>query len=470
MLIRVLVLNAQICDAGSELSVNVWVSSEDMTKKLIRIEQMTFIADDSSLQPTIRVNATQTYQSILGLGSSFEHTTCFNISRLDAAKREEVIESLVNPHSGIGMNLMRICIGTPDFTGEPWYSYDDMPSGETDLELKNFSIAKDMEYIIPVLKIALKENPELLFFASPWSPPGWMTSSGDMIGGNLLPNYYSVYVNYFVKFVKAYENEEIPIYAVTIQNEPGVDRGKGSPKWYYPSCQWSGEQERNFIKNFLGPAFRENGIKTKIWCYDHNFNVKRSGDDSGLSHPRAVLSDPEAARYVNGTAFHHYAGTPDGMSLFHTEFPDKHIYFTEGSVFRTSGAIRLIDYLRNWSRSYNAWVTMIDNQGKPNNGPFRASRTCIMLNNDDLTVNYYFDYYMFGQFMKFVKRGAVRIFSDEGTKEFANIAFKNPDGTIVLVVANAGTSPKQFKVLWNGQMIKPTMDAKSVATYMWDPN
>ena len=495
LLVHPIVAFAQMHDTAAELAVNVWVTSEDMTRTLTAGEPLTFEHDDSSSLPVIKVDADKTYQSVLGLGSSFEPTTCFNLSRLDPAKREDVIDSLVNPESGIGMNLMRICIGTPDFTGDPWYSYDDMPPGEPDVNLAHFSIAKDRDYIIPVLKTALAKNPDLLFVASPWSPPGWMTSSGDMIGGHLLPEYYGAYANYFVKFVKAYENEGLPIYAVTVQNETGVDRQRGSRKWHYPSCRYSGEQERDFIKNCLGPAFKENGIETRIWCYDHNFNVERSGDDPGLPHPRIILSDPEAAKYVDGTAFHHYAGTPDGMTLFHNEFPDKDIYFTEGSAFRTNGAIRLITYLRNWSRSYNGWVTMIDNHGKPNNGPFRASRTCITLNSEKLTADYHFDYYMYGQFMKFVKRGAVRIHSDQVTekpatvpfrkatrrrrggrssdkeaKKFANVAFRNPDGAIVLIAANADASAKQFKIVWNGLTIKPTLSAKSVATYIWHPN
>jgi len=482
---------AQVSIASAEIAADVWVSSEDMTRTLARSEPLRFVPDDGSALPTINVDDTQTYQSVLGLGSSFEHTTCFNISRLDPAKRDEVIERIVDPDSGIGMNLMRICIGTPDFTGEPWYSYDDMPAGETDPNLKHFSIEKDRNYIIPVLKTALEKNPDLLLFASPWSPPGWMTSTGDMIGGHLLPEYYGAYARYFVKFIQAYENEGIPIYAVTVQNEPGVDRGRGSPKWRYPSCRYTPEQERDFIRNFLGPAFRKHGVKTKIWCYDHNFNIERRGDDPGLPHPRAILSDPVAAQYVDGTAFHHYAGTPDGMTMFHNEFPDKHIYFTEGSAFGTTGAMRIISYLRNWSRSYNAWVTMIDTKGKPNNGPFRASRTCIMLNPEDLTVDYLFDYYMYGQFMRFVRRGAVRIYSDEGEKAPlrrarsrgsesavgidseadkkgpANVAFKNPDGSLILIAANPDRSPRRFKIVWNGLMITPTLPAKSVATYVW---
>jgi len=456
LLLHIAVNGVAARNACAEPVAAVWVSSEDMTKKLTREGPMTFVPDDGSSLLTVGVDASRTYQSVLGMGSSLEHSTCFNISKLDSAGREKVIESLVNPDWGIGMNLMRICIGTSDFTGDPWYSYDDMPPGETDANLEHFSIEKDKDYVIPVLKTTHAKAPELLFFASPWSPPGWMKNSGKMCGGHLLPQYYAVYAQYLAKFVKAYEAEGIPIYAITVQNEPGVSTGK------YPSCRWSGAEQRDFIKNHLGPAFRQNGIATKIWCFDHNFN--------NLPFPRAILSDSDAAQYADGTGFHFYEGTPDAMTVLHTEFPNKNIYFTEGSTFRTYGALRIISFFRNWAQSYNAWVTMLDQNGKPNNGPFRAGATCIVMNSDDLTLNYRFDHYMYGQFMKFVKRGAVRIYSDEGSGTFGNVAFKNPDGTIVLIGANADAAEIQFKVASNGLMIKPTLGARSVATYVWHPN
>lgn len=150
-----------------------------------------------------------------------------------------------------------------------------------------------------------------------------MKSAGTMIGGYLLPQRYAAYAEYFVKFIRAYEAEGIPIYAATIQNEPGVDRAKEKdPNWFYPSCHWTGEQERDFIRDYLRPAFRRHGVKTLIWCYYHNYNVRTRSDDPGIAYPRTILSDPQAAQFVNGVAFHGCAGGPDGMSLFRREFPN----------------------------------------------------------------------------------------------------------------------------------------------------
>lgn len=462
--------------AGAEgVPVESWVSSSDMSRLLAPQPQLTFRKAGAGDKADVTIDETKAYQTILGLGASLEHTTCANLWRLDPAVRAEVMERLVSPDTGIGMNTMRICIGTPDFTGEPWYSYDDMPPGETDEELAHFSIEKDRAYILPALRLALEKNPDMLFYASPWSPPGWMKTCDDMIGGHLYPKYYGVYARYFVRFIQAYQAEGIPIYAVTVQNEPGVNKREDVLSWWYPSCQWSlivdedtwwpvpleimGHAERDFIRDHLGPTFEQHGIETGIWCYDHNFN--------NLWYPRAILSDKEAARYVEGTAFHPYGGDPSQMGAFHDEFPDKDVVLSEGSAFGVTGAVRIIAYLRNWARTYNAWVTVIDSEGKPNNGPFKTSNTCVTIDANTLAVSYHFDYFMYGQFMKFIKRGAVRIDSGESAKQFAQVAFRNPDGTIVLVVANPQSEARHFEVFWKGMALQADLPAQSVATYRW---
>ena len=595
--------------------VEVWVSSKDGSYKLTKVRNETVEPlDNSPVNYTFNIDPTVTYQSILGFGSSFESSSCYNLSRLEDSVREEVIGNLVNPDVGIGMNLMRICIGTSDFTGEGWYTYDDMPEGQTDPNLEYFTIEKDKEYIIPAIKIALKKNPNLKIFASPWSPPAWMKtaptgnggtvrifaaspsghfdmtdatnfsvwvytdavcsvqlrlkdSDGDggsgadgyflwssmssmqnqwtlitwnlnqypsvpnldrdriaaielyvgsngthyfdsagfkngsgycvfqnfepnngtpriyfleiwhvpswfenstvyegtrslktvpgsptLCGGNMKSEWFNTYAEYFVKFIKSYEAEHIPIYAITVQNEPSYVTGR------YPTCGWTWEQERDFVKNYLGPKFENEGISTKIWIYDWNFDL--------WNWPDSVLNDPSAASYIDGTAFHHYAGNPTAMTYLHESHPDKHIYFTEGSTY---DALKIIGYLRNWAESYNAWVTLIDENGNPNNGPHIVSTTCIVLKND-MSLDYTYEYYMYGQFMKFIPRGAVRIFSDAGDSVVSNVAFKNPNsGEVVFVIANASNYSKSFKIVYGGSMIKSTIGPESTATFKWVP-
>lgn len=450
--------------------IESWVSSQDAKLTLTRRPDVAFDPDRRPSSPGVKVDRSRRFQTLLGFGSSLEPTTCYNISRLAPDQQDEVIRRLVDRDRGIGMNLMRICIGTPDFTGDPWYTYDDMPEGQTDEQLEHFSIDKDRRYILPIIKKARRANPDLLFFASPWSPPGWMTSTGDMIGGHLLPKYYDAYARYFVRFIQAYQAEGIPIYAVTIQNEPGVDRSREKKKWRYPSCRWTGEQERDFIRDHLGPALKKAGLTTKIWSYDHNFNVQAKPGDAGIDYPTAVLRDPKASRFVDGVAFHGYEGKPAGMSVFHERFPDVPIHFSEGSVFGVIGSLQLMSYLRNWACSYNAWVTMIDEKRGPNNGPFRASLTCLMLDSATKKVTYRNDYYLYGQFMKFVRRGAVRVGTSGSVKAYQVIAFENPDGQIVLIVANPRRSPQRMHIRSGSGVASVSVPPVSVATFVWKPD
>jgi len=460
---------------AQEVTVESWQTTSDIKQVLHPQAPIPFQSEKTTQPAQVVIDTDTTYQTVLGLGASLEHTTCANLWRLDPRTREETIERLVSPENGIGMNIMRICIGTPDFTGEPWYSYNDMPPGKKDEKLEHFSIEKDKAYIIPVLKIALEKNPNLLFYASPWSPPGWMKTCDDLIGGHLYPKYYAAYAQYFVKFIQSYQAEGIPIHAVTVQNEPGVNKRDDVLSWWYPSCQWSlvededtwwqaprdimGHPERDFIRDHLGPTFKDKNIGTRIWCYDHNLN--------NLWYPRNILSDPNAAQYIDGVAFHPYAGDPADMGTFHQEFPDKKVFLTEGSMFGVNGAVEIVEFLRNGASTYNAWVTMIDSEGKPNNGPFKASRTCVMLDSKSVEITYNFEYYMYGQFMKFIQRGAVRIESGASSKDFAHVAFKNPDGAIVLVAVNTQSKPIDFDIAWNNLRMKAQLPQKSVATYRW---
>ncbi|MHC4167588.1 MAG: glycoside hydrolase family 30 protein, partial [Planctomycetota bacterium] len=367
--------------------VQSWASSEDMSKTLTRQPNLDFVPHDRVAESVIEVDEGNIYQTIIGIGSSLEHSTCYNISLLPEAERERVVESIVDPVKGIGMNLMRICIGTPDFTASPWYSYDDMPPGEKDPELKRFSIAKDEEYVLPILRLALKKNPDLKFIASAWSPPAWMKTNDSLCGGRINPEHFGPYAEYLARFIEAYRNKGFDITGMTPQNEPEFFPTS------YPTCGWTAVQQRDFIRDHLGPVFRKRGFSTKIWCYDHNFNHP--------NYPAVILSDPQAAQYIDGTAFHHYEGEPSAMSALREQFPDKHVYFTEGSTFNIGGAAEIVSFLRNWARCYNAWVTIIDDKAQPNPGPHDCSPTCIVLNRRTLELEYRFDYYMYGQFSKF---------------------------------------------------------------------
>lgn len=441
--------------ANAQPVVQWWASTENMDHKLSPQPDLAFGSGPTDAKQTIQVDAGTTYQSILGLGSSLEHSTCHNLGLLPDDRREKAVESIVHPTRGIGMNLMRICIGTPDFTPSPWYTYNDLPAGQTDPEMKHFSIAKDREYVLPILKLARKINPELRFFASPWSPPAWMKTNGGIGGGQIDPDHFRSYAEYLARFVETYRDEGIEVHAITVQNEPEYAPGT------YPTCRWTAEQQRDFIRDHLGPVFKARRLATLIWCFDHNFN--------NPGFPATILRDPRAAAFVDGSAFHAYEGKPEAMSKLHREFPDKHIYFTEGSTFGVRGAGQIVSFLRNGSRSYNAWVTLIDHRGKPNRGPHDCSPTCIVVNSETLQLDYRFDYYMYGQFMKFIRPGAVRVASSASSTLPPNVALRNPDGSLVLIAVNTRGRPQPVDVGWSGRSFSVTLPAKSVATFRWLP-
>ncbi len=441
--------------ACSQPKVEWWTSTSDLTNRLTQQTALKFSPASSGALSAVTIDPKSLHQSILGLGNSLEHSSCYNFSLLPSSRRQRVLESLFHPTKGIGLSLMRVCIGTPDFTASPWYTYDDMPPGQTDPELKQFSIARDREYVLPMLKAALRVNPRLKFFASPWSPPAWMKTSDRIGGGRINPAHFRSFALYLARFIEAYRQEGIEIHAITIQNEPQY-----APDTY-PTCLWTAEEQRDFIRDHLGPTFAARKIATLIWCYDHNFNHPE--------FPATILRDPLAARYVDGTAFHHYEGKPEAMEKLRAEFPGKHVYFSEGSTFGPAGAAQIISYLRNGARSYNAWVTMIDQDRKPNPGPHPCSLTGVVLHRDRREVEYRFDYFMYGHFAKFIRPGAVRVGSAASGQAPANVAFRNADGSFVVVTCNPEAQRQDIGVSWNGLEFKAPLAPQSVATFRWQP-
>ena len=459
---------------GQLKRAELFVSTKNLAYKVSQKTQ-NIIIDDSPADKklfknliNIQINPSEKHQSILGLGYSFEHTSCANLLLLRQEKRKEALELLVDPRKG-GMNIFRICIGTPDFTGTPWYSYlDEPPNENTDLFEhlnKYFSIQKDRELIIPIVKEALRINPELIIYASPWSPPAWMKDSKSMCGGKLLKKYYEIYAHYLVKFIDEYAKEGIPIYAITIQNEPMHDWNK------MPTCRWKPEEERDFIKNYLGPLIARKKLSTKLWCYDHNFSFLYRP----AKYPQIILQDPDAAKYIEGIAFHHYDvggwGNPKHMKIIYSKFPDKHCYFTEGSLFWLWGALRLTRYLKNDARIYSGWVPFLDTEGKPNNGPFKAKNSLLQR---DVTTNdiiIHFDYYWLVQFSRFIKRGAIRVGTNEPkARGFEHIVFENPDRTYMAIFTNKTKKKRIVEIEHNSKRFYVILEPNSVSSLIYSPD
>jgi glucosylceramidase len=338
-----------------------------------------------------------------------------------------------------------------------------MPKGQTDPNLTHFSIKHDEAYIIPVLKQALQVNPNIKIMATPWSPPGWMKSTDSMEGGTLNPDAYASYANYFVKFIQAYQAQGIPIYVVTVQNEP-LYQPVG-----YPGMSFPATQEANFIANYLAPAFAANKITTKILGYDHNW------DQPG--YPTTLLSDTNTNAALAGTAWHCYAGAVEAQTQVRNAYPNKDTYETacsggqwEGNNGLSGTANLLIGVTRNWGKSVVRWGMALDPNGQPNLGTGAACSQCrgvVTIDQNNGNVTYNGDYYGLGQASKFLTPGAYRIDSSAGSNGIIDSAFKNSDGSKVLVVYNSAASQQSFDVQWGGQWFTYTLPAGAIATFKW---
>jgi glucosylceramidase len=431
-----------------------FTSSKELVNKLTEQPDLKFYKSDT-IKSAIVVNPSVKYQPFEGFGSSLEETTVFNLSQMAVDKRDDLLEKIVSPDKGIGFNMMRICIGSSDFTSRKFYTYDETVNNEEDLSLSHFSIQKDIDYnIINVLQKAIQINPEIRFVASPWSPPSWMKTSKNIIGGEFLPKYIEVYAKYLTKFLIAYKEKGIPVFAITLQNEPLF-----APE-DYPGCVLSSKQAQN-LAIALKKELVKNKLDTKILIYDHNFG-------EALQYALPILADSTANKAIDGTAFHGYAPPVANATTIHSQFPDKAIYFTERSYWGVNGVSDIIDIFRSWSRTYIGWVTMLNSEIGPEQWSGVPGPTMIIKDakNKD---NYWLtgEYYLMGQFSKFIKLGAYRIDSNVVNKSLNNVAFMNPDGSIVLIVSNISSEKMGVSVKVGEEFFSTSIPGKTVVTYVF---
>lgn len=462
---------------------NQYIENKNTEKEALDIRN----TDDSTIN-TIQVNDKKQYQEVLGLGTSIEESTVNNLLKMSDEKRKEFIKQLVDPNEGMGNTLFRVTIGTADFTGQDFYTYYDGTGkeldGKPDWENKTgngFSIEKDKKYgIIQVIKEiqeVAKEcgvEDELKFFASSWTPPGWMKSQTNasqsyannellLKGGKLKDENIDDLAKYYVRFIEEYQKEGIPIYAMTLQNEPLLEID-------YPSCLMTGSQEAKLAKAIKEELAKSTVLSkeekdVKIWAFDHNF-------DGAESFVQDLFATVDGRDNVDGIAFHPYGGSASTMGSMYERYPDYTMHLTERSVWGTNGAKDIITWFRNGSQSYNAWVTMLDSNIAPHQWVGTPDPT--MFVQDAKNRNNYWctpEVYIIGQFTKYVRPGYVRIDSTNGNNEsLANVAFKDPEtGKIVMIVTNTSGENQNFKVINNGTQFNATLPAGNVATYIWDP-
>ncbi|MGB6473923.1 MAG: glycoside hydrolase family 30 beta sandwich domain-containing protein [Candidatus Sulfotelmatobacter sp.] len=426
---------------------------------------------ENSSSLVITVDNTMQYQQMDGFGGSLTDSSAWLIwKKLSVSQQTILMQQLFSPSSGIGISFLRQPMGASDFSASGNYSYDDMPANKTDPNLANFSVAHDAAYIIPLVKQALSINPNLKVVALPWSPPAWMKTTGTlnggmMNGGNMNTSYFPSLAKYFVDFVQAYQQQGIPIYALSVQNEPLYSTTG------YPSESLPATDEATFIATNLGPALSTAGLRNvKIFAYEHNWD--------NAAYPESVLGS-SAAQYLAGSSFHCYAGDPSGQSTVKTAFPSKDIWFTECSGITSttfSGDLvwnaehLLIGTTRNWARSVSLWNLALDQNSGPKNGTCSNCRGIVTINNSVSPANITFnvEYYILGHLGRFVVPGGHRIDSNTfGAGSIEDVAFQNPDGSIVLLVLNSAGNPGTFTVSFKSQFFNYTLPAGALATYSW---
>jgi len=443
-------------------TAKIYLTSLDQSQLLNEVEiKKSDISVTTSVGSTINLDPSVSYQIMDGFGYTLTGGSAMHLQKMTALSRSKIIEELFGKGAkSIGVSYLRVSIGASDLDEYPW-SYNDLSSGKSDPDLEHFTMAYDTLYLIPTLKEILKISPQIKIMGSPWSPPAWMKDNKDTRGGSLIKEYYPAYANYFVKYIKAMEAEGIPIDAITVQNEP-LHPGNN------PSLLMLAKDQGEFVKNHLGPAFKKNGIKTKIILYDHNADRP--------DYPISILDDPETAQYVDGSAFHLYGGTIDALSKVHNAHPEKHLYFTEQWIgapgnFEENLSWHIENLIigapRNWSRNVLQWNLAADENQQPHTDRGGCTRClgAITIKGDSIIRNP--GYYIIAHASKFVPPGSVRINSNQ-EENLLNVAYSTPENKTVVILQNKKNETITVELNKEEEKLIITLGSKDIATLVWE--
>lgn len=440
------------------VDVSFYLSTADQSVLFTKQETSVSKAVDMNL-PTIDVKSSTTFQEMDGFGFSLTGGSAMHLQNMSASVRHQLLTELfAYDDENIGVSYLRISLGASDLDASV-FSYNDLPAGETDVDMARFSLAPDRRHLIPVLKEILTINPAIKIMASPWSAPTWMKTNGASKGGELQTIYYDAYANYFVKYVQEMAKEGITIDAITVQNEP-LHPGNN------PSMYMAAPAQANFIKQSLGPAFETVGLSTKIILYDHNADR--------TDYPISILNDPEVKKYVDGSAFHLYGGSIDNLSAVHTAHPDKNLYFTEQWIgapgnfpddlkWHTQNLI--IGASRNWCKTVLEWNLAADSKLEPHtNGGCTACLGALTIDGNSVSRNP--AYYIIAHASKFVRPGSVRVDSNH-LSDLSNVAFKTTDDTVVVIVLNTSDTKQSFNINLGDETITTSLAGGAVGTFVY---
>ncbi len=440
--------------------VDFWLTKGDQTVLLAKQTGTLGFGTTVNGYLNIEVNAAQKYQTVDGFGYTLTGGSADVINQLNTTKKAALLQELFGSSAtSIGISYIRISIGASDLHADT-FTYNDIPNGDTDLNLAKFSLDKDKNGVIALLKEILAINPKILILATPWTAPLWMKTEYSFKAGRLQTQYYDVYAKYFVKYIQEMKAEGIAIDAITPQNEP-------LNPYNTPSMEMSALEQADFIKNNLGPAFQTANLTTKIITYDHNCDVP--------NYPKTILADAAAYPFVDGSAFHLYAGNINALSNVYNAYPDKNIYFTEqytSSKGSFAGDLKwhlknvVIGSMRNWSRNALEWNLANNSNFEPhtNGGCTECKGALTVTSNDSFQRNV--AYYIIAHASKFVPTGSIRIDSNT-SGSLQNVAFITPSGSKVLIVENDGSATEMFNIKFDGKWVTTSLDGGAVGTYTW---
>jgi glucosylceramidase len=460
-------IQCQTSHALSNQKIEIYTTAENTN---LRISDVGSLQLKTSSQPLekeawVFVDPSRKYQTIVGIGGALTDASAETFAKLPKSVQREFLTAYFDPQKGIGYTLARTNINSSDFSSDS-YTY----VADHDSLLKTFSVAHDEKYRIPFIKQAISAaGGKLTLFVSPWSPPAWMKDNNDMLhGGKLLPQYRQTWANYYVKFIRAYASQGIPIWGLTVQNEPMA-------KQLWESCIYTATEERDFIKHYLGPTLQRDGLgNKKLIVWDHNRD---------LLYQRAsvILNDPDAAKYVWGVGYHWYESWLDGVMQFGNEarvneaFPDKHLIFTEGCVdsFKLDGVndwslgekygYSMIHDFNNGTVAWTDWNVLLDEKGGPNHEGNYCFAPIIGDTNTGKLI-YTNIYYYMGQFSKFIRPGAKRIISSSNTDKLQTTAFVNKDGKLAVIIMNQTDKEINYHLLIAGKSTKTNSLPHSIST------
>ena len=440
--------------------VALWLTNADKSALLQKQNIALNFSTAPAVEPVITVDTTQVFQTIDGFGYALTGGSAQLIYGLPSSQRAALLNELfLTDTNHIGVSYLRVSIGASDMSSRV-FSYDDNGSPTLpDTTLAGFDLSDDKASLVPLLQEIIALNPSIKILGCPWSAPLWMKDNNGSKGGSLLPKYYDVYAQYFVKYIMAMKAAGITIDAITPQNEPLNPNNT-------PSMSMQATEEEEFIKNHLGPAFQTAALATKIIIWDHNCDVP--------SYPLTILADPAAAKYVDGSGWHLYGGDISALSQVHNAYPSKNVYFTEqyvggpgnfGSDLEWAMKNLIIGAPRNWSRNVLEWNMAADqNYGPHTTGGCGNCQGAFTINGTSVGRNT--SYYIIAHASKFVRPGSVRVNSNiPGSLQ--NVAYRTTDGKKVLIVLNDGTSAQTFTVQFNGKNFSTTLNGGAVGTYVW---